>query len=126
MQCQIKGSHAQVDVLSKYLSTNHKSEMRISYFQVIYDEFQSDTRMLAHRYIPRRWITTIVERFMYERAQEIREDPKYADAVVRKLWQDMLDAFPIMSDLSKLPLCPFSFLLSFAYLRISALEEIKD
>ncbi|EYC45917.1 hypothetical protein Y032_0413g1008 [Ancylostoma ceylanicum] len=79
VQCAVGGSHVQVDVVE--------------------DEFQSNPCMLPHRCIPRRWVTSKVERFMYSRAQEIRKDPKYADSVVRKLWQDMLDSFPTMSDL---------------------------
>ncbi|KAL6723956.1 hypothetical protein Aduo_018898 [Ancylostoma duodenale] len=93
VQCQVGGVHVRVDVNG--------------------DEFQCDPCMLPHRCIPRRWITNSVERFLYERTQEIRKDPKYADAVVRKLWQDMLDTSPTMSDLSKPSIFQLCSLLSF-------------
>ncbi|KAL6736428.1 hypothetical protein Aduo_006783 [Ancylostoma duodenale] len=80
IQCQVGGIHVRVDVIG--------------------DKFQCDPCMLPHRCVPRRWIRNPVKRFLYEKTQEIRKDPKYADAVARKLWQDMLDTFATMSDLT--------------------------
>ncbi|KAL6739302.1 hypothetical protein Aduo_012773 [Ancylostoma duodenale] len=67
---------------------------------MVEDEFQSDPCTLPHCCIPRRWVTSTVERYTYERAQEIWKDAGLVDLIVRKLWQDMLNAFPAMSDLT--------------------------
>ncbi|KHJ98607.1 hypothetical protein OESDEN_01410 [Oesophagostomum dentatum] len=53
--------------------------------------------MLPHRCIPKKWSKSFVQRYFYQKLQEIRNDPRFADTAVRKLWQEMLDAFPLMS-----------------------------
>ncbi|RCN37563.1 hypothetical protein ANCCAN_16528, partial [Ancylostoma caninum] len=70
VRCAVGGSHVQVDVIE--------------------DEFQSDPCMLPHRCIPRRWATSTVERYMYERAQEIRKDPR---VTALKEVQALMDEF---------------------------------
>ncbi|CAJ0592984.1 unnamed protein product [Cylicocyclus nassatus] len=76
MYCAKVGYHTQVDVVD--------------------DEFAVDPCMLPHHCIPKKYKANYVQRFMYENLQKIRSDPNFEDAVVRKIWQDMLDALPLL------------------------------
>ncbi|EYC22364.1 hypothetical protein Y032_0017g3305 [Ancylostoma ceylanicum] len=80
VHCQTEGFHVPVDVVD--------------------EEFLSDPCMLPHHCIPRKWTTTHGERFLYQRLQEVRKDPKFVESPVRRLWQDLLNAFPEMSHLT--------------------------
>ncbi|CAJ0592431.1 unnamed protein product [Cylicocyclus nassatus] len=81
MYCAKAGYHTQVDVVD--------------------DEFQVDPCMLPHHCIPKKYKANYVQRFMYENLQKIRSDPHFEDAVVRKIWQDMLDALPLLQYYSR-------------------------
>ncbi|VDN21482.1 unnamed protein product [Cylicostephanus goldi] len=67
---------------------------------VIGNDFLEDPCALPHNCLPKKAKKNFVERFMYKKLQEIRNDPNFADAVIRKVWQDVLDAFPQMPDFS--------------------------
>ncbi|CAJ0608777.1 unnamed protein product [Cylicocyclus nassatus] len=67
---------------------------------VVGDVFQEDPCRIPHRCLPKKIKTNSLERFLYQKLQNIRSDPAYADTPVRRLWQDMLDVVPLMENLS--------------------------